>query len=213
MNFIFDPSLVFYLPLCELDGNSFMSGDACGHTCTVTGALWRLGGREFDGVDDKIDCGQDASLELEQFTLEAWVKPGTDVSDFRAILTKETGYSDRNFWLAIYQTTGYLCFRLTVSGVSKACDSTKAINDENWHHVLATYDKNYMRLYLDASEIERQAETGTPDTSTSNLYIGYEMPTDPRVFLNLIGEVRIYRRALTPQEIQRNYLGTKWRYQ
>jgi len=55
MNFVFDPSLELYLPLYELDGSSFMSKDACGHICLVTGALWGSQGRTFDGGDDYID--------------------------------------------------------------------------------------------------------------------------------------------------------------
>ena len=31
-------------------------------------------------------------------------------------------------------------------------------------------------------------------------------------FKGLIGDVRVYNRALTPLEIQRIYLATKWRY-
>ena len=54
MNFIFDPSLVLYLPLHQRDGSSFMSKDAYGHVCTVTGAVWTPEGRLFDGVDDYI---------------------------------------------------------------------------------------------------------------------------------------------------------------
>ena len=42
MGFIFDPSLVLYLSLWKLDGDSFMSKDAYGHLCTVTGALYSI---------------------------------------------------------------------------------------------------------------------------------------------------------------------------
>ena len=61
MNFIFDPSLVLYLPLYQLDGASFVSKDAHGHLCSVTGALWRPNGRWFDGTDDTIAADSVAS--------------------------------------------------------------------------------------------------------------------------------------------------------
>ena len=76
MDFIFDPSLVLYLPLYELDGASFISKDANGHLCTVTGALWRPNGHYFDGTDDKIDCGAGTNLAVaNEITIEAWINP------------------------------------------------------------------------------------------------------------------------------------------
>ena len=72
MDFIFDPSMVLYLPLYELDGASFMSKDAYGHLCTVTGALWTSQGRDFDGIDDSITLPT-AFDSLTDLTLEAWL--------------------------------------------------------------------------------------------------------------------------------------------
>ncbi|MDO8687497.1 MAG: hypothetical protein Q7K41_02790, partial [Dehalococcoidales bacterium] len=62
MDFIFDPSLVLYLPLYEPDSSSLMSKDAYGHLAAVTGATWGTLGRTFDGSDDQIDCGNASSL-------------------------------------------------------------------------------------------------------------------------------------------------------
>jgi len=50
-DFIFDPSLVLYLPLYQLDGWAFMSRDAYGHLCSVTGAKWTPQGRDLDEQD------------------------------------------------------------------------------------------------------------------------------------------------------------------
>ena len=78
MNFVFDPSLVLYLPLYEMDGASFASRDAYGHRCTVTGALWRPNGRYFDAVNDGINCGTGSNLNLgntmDKYTMTAWIK-------------------------------------------------------------------------------------------------------------------------------------------
>ena len=75
MDFIFDPSLALYLPLYELDGASFMSKDAYGHSCTAIGALWRPNGRWLDGINDYINCGADTSFDISgTMTLEVWMK-------------------------------------------------------------------------------------------------------------------------------------------
>ena len=69
MDFIFDPSLVLYLPLYQPDGASFASRDAYGHLCTVTGALWTPQGRTFDGADDIIDLGNNVQTVLDAFEI------------------------------------------------------------------------------------------------------------------------------------------------
>ena len=54
MEYISDPDMVLYLPLSRMDGASFMSRDAYGHTGTKIGALWTPQGTSFDGAYDII---------------------------------------------------------------------------------------------------------------------------------------------------------------
>ena len=210
MDFIFDPSLVLYLPLYQLDGASFMSKDSYGHLCTVIGAVWTPNGRYFDGTDDYINCDDHASLDLTTaFTLEAWVYHlATNVE--MAIAKRVEGgdnayqlYTDGNDKINLY---------IFWSGGGQTITGDTPITNDAWYHIAGTYDSEYLKVYhqgvLDCTPV---AETHAVGVTTDPVRIGWGY-SDAYAWYGNIGEARIYNRALTPQEIQHNYLATKWRY-
>ena len=212
MNFIFDPSLVLYLPLYELDVASFQSKDASGHLCTVTGALWRPNGRYFDGTDDKIDVGTVSLFNFTSsaFTIEAWLY----ISGLTA--------SGNIFCRGLYETDGYrlfynaagrLRFDTSQSGANQRTDANEGrITANIWQHLVATRDGASIKLYRNIVDItDSPGSHQNPVTSTRNAYIG-QNDGGGEFVKGTIGEVRIYSRALTPLEIQHIYLATKWRY-
>ena len=83
------------LPLWKRDGTEFIDESPYGHLCTVTGALWGTQGRFFDGADDVIDCGGDASIAAitGDLTLEVWWKP-LDVTSAQTIISTRQGKND-----------------------------------------------------------------------------------------------------------------------
>lgn len=212
MNFIADPTLALYLPLYELDGASFMSKDKHGHLCTVAGAIWRLQGRSFDGTDDFINLGNSLNLYQGQFTWEFWVKQTSVAANYKPFLGTATldkhvrGYQDSadlHLVFKIRQSDG------TVIGLS-CTDLLATLNV--FGHVVFTGDGSTLRGYLNSvASTVTSAHDGTINTATrEDLKIGAER--NVYWFEGIIGSVRLYSRALTPQEIQYNYLATKWRY-
>ena len=211
MDFLFDPSLVLYLPLYELDGSSFMSRDACGHNCTVTGAVWRSISRYFDGTDDEINCGNNTIFDITgTFTIEAWVKAtSAQAGSIAAMMLKA------NAWGLCYDhsTADYRGVLLLYSGASPYHGGgPMAVSEGVWHHWCGIYDGTYMLTYLDG-ELGASRNVGALalDTNTNNVYLGSGGGAE--WFGGNVGEVRIYSRHLTPLEVQHNYLATKWRYQ
>jgi len=217
MDFISDPSLVLYLPLHELDGASFISKDKHGHVCTVTGGLWTPQGRRFDGSDDKIYCGDIDALDgLSQITVECYAKWGGALGGLTAadgIVWKGMVFAVGGGWTAS-KARAYIVHG---GGTWKdSGDSTTGIDDLNWHHLVGVYDGTYLRIYVDGLQ-ENLANIGsvTMDSSDKNVAIAVNNNNESALnnFWNgLVGEVRIYRRALTPKEVEHNYLATKWRY-
>jgi len=207
MNFILDPSLVLYMPLYELDGASFVSKDTYGHLCTVTGALWRPEGRSFDGSDDDIDCGSNIALATRSFTLEAWTKRGA-AGGYHFIISQGVNV---NYQLIYFRYNSDDTFFWTFKGDShKTSNSYLDLN--TWVHWVGTYDveTNALVLYRNGNIV--MIATATQDYSgSSNFYVGESAITGQN-FNGLIGEIRVYTRPLTTQEIRHNYLATKWRY-
>jgi len=209
MDFIFDPSLVLYLPLCELDGASFMSKDAYGHPYTVTGALWRPNGYYFDGSDDKVSIPDHPSLDVTSaVTLEAWVWHTTGASEY--MIAKRLSGSDDAY--GIIESSLKVRMHMWIGDVLKALSGDTDMTIQAWNHAVATYDGSYMRIFLNgALDCTPQAQTGDIDVTVNPVTVGWGFD-NATTWDGLVGEVRIYNRALTPQEIQHNYLATKWRY-
>ena len=211
MDFIFDPSLVLYLPLYRLDGVSFRSKDAYGHLCTVVGALWRPSGHYFDGTDDIINCGTALSLSPANITITVWIKTSRASQD---VVHRYIAAGDQRAY-SFYIDGAKLGLAVTsdgTAGTGTAIAGDTAVNGDVWTYVTATSDGSNLNLYVngvvDATPV---AFANDIHPSTGTLYIGDGCYTAVD-YLGNIGEVRIYNRALTPLEIQRNYLATKWRY-
>jgi len=211
-DFILDPSLVLYLPLYKLDGASIMSQDGCGHLCTVTGALWRHNGRYFDGTDDFINCGNNVARNVGQtdsLTLEVWYKTEHISSQEDRFIGKyDTGGG--SYWgFYSISATGKLRWYCP-SPIEGDAD----IWDGQFHHIVGVRRGAGAigELFVDASLNKSGVNTPTDFTWAAPLSIGRWGNLDESYAKGVIGEVRVYERALTPQEIQHNYLATKWRY-
>jgi len=214
MDFILNPNLVLYLPLWKLDGSSFMSKDAYGHLCTVTGALWQPDGRYFDGTDDDISCGTNIALaSAARGTVEFWIKFSTAGTEEWFLEIRETTFTD---YLAMRREAGNtLHIKIEDGNVTVTTLATvETITDTGFHHIVATQDGTGAKIYLDGIVC---SVTGTNSTywtahltTLSKVFVG--KAANWGVLEGWIGEVRIYNRALTPTEIQNIYLATKWRY-
>jgi len=213
-DFIFDPSLVLYLPLHKLDGACFMSKDAYGHLCTVTGALWTPQGRSFDGSDDYIDCGNDASLHnFTAKTIIFWLKPTAYTGSERYLYL-------HGFWASPYGD--YFMARPTSNVIEIGLRNTEGTyiqggsltySPDTWKQAGYVWDGTDLYYIKDGTRPPAGLPlSGTMACSAHNLTIGRK-GTSAYNWGGRIGEVWIHNRALTPLEIQRNYLATKWRYQ
>ena len=211
MNFINDPSLVLYLPLYERDGGSLVSRDAYGHLSSVSGALWRPYGRYFDKTDDRVDCGNQSALAITKgITLEAWFRTN-DYFGTVDLLGKGVGQYNLRF---SYQGNGIFSLGLVIGGTQRwpINFNGQPYCDDVWHHIVGTYGNDISRLFLDGElKKEDSSYPGDLTTNSSHFYLGTASGSSAW-FGGNIGEVRVYNRALTPPEVQRNYLVTKWRY-
>ena len=211
MNFILDPSLVLYLPLYQLEGASFMSKDAHGHLCSVTGALWRPYGRYFDGIDDKVNCGSSDIFDFTtEFALAVWVKLGAVATNKFIISDRDPPnkggwslfhYSDDKFYLQ--GGDGATWGSLSVATVNTYT------NTDIFYFVAASFDGTG-RLFV--NEVEEGTDTSNPLIATNKQTLVGNDQFSPTPFKGVIGEVFAYNREITPQEFQHIRRATEWRY-
>lgn len=209
-DFIRDPSLIFDAPLYKLDGASFMSKDAYGHLCTVTGALWTPRARDFDGVDDLIRIPAASILRPTQITVEVWVYINSlHPTNWSGLIGLESAYPDSGYTLIARESEG-ISIGVSVEGVWTPLDFGSAVAPlKQWLHAVSTFNGSSLENFVNAASVATLAAPGNITYAANrDLVVGrYSVTSD-----GAIGEVRVYNRALTPLEIQHNYLATKWRY-
>jgi len=227
VNFIFDPSLVLYLPLYGLDGASFVSKDAYGHLCTVTGASWRPNGRYFDGADDYIkEATRSEALALTGAqTHLAWIYisalGGYGITARGIVASSNTSQAGCGVWLG--SVNGDIRWQCNDGATAANLEATTGFVTTGVFHLIGvSWDGT-----TDAGKVLFINDGRVVDTDTSPVSSIIANPTVDNYFKigiryvslsygdfsGTIGEVWVYNRALSPQEIQHIYLATKWRYQ
>ncbi len=198
--------LVAHWKLDEGTGATAQDSSGNGHDGTLlNGPVWTEGrinyALDFDGSNDKVTIPHHDDLDPESITVAAWVYLEQSKT-WSAVLTKDEQVS---YWLGVGGTTPL--FLLSPDGSSGShirfwADSGITLN--NWHHIAATYDGIYVQLYIDGSSRgSPQGYNGGIYQGTSQVLIGDSITwqTSSNTFNGIIDDVRIYKRALSQEEI------------
>ena len=164
-------------------------------------------GLEFDGIgnNDYVEVPYNSLLDLEDMTIEGWLKT-SDPSHEGNIVSKNEAGSGHGWNLEIWQNKIILQNGEGGSGVVRS-DSKVPAN--TWFHFAVTVD------YSGGMVTVKHYRNGLPDGEgtvstwgnvSKPLYIGCANPSTLRYeFMGVIGELKIYDRALEAGEIQKHY--------
>ncbi len=177
----------------------------------------------FDGNNSFVRVPYSPVHQPARITVEAWVK-GTAAAnaDLIQYIVTKSGYSCSTAAYALYSRGGDVAFYVSPAKgeyVESPVALAATVWDGSWHHLVGTYDRKTVRLYVDGV----QSGTGTAETRAiayndytfKDLYIGtYDdgsvcYADDPEIagtytnghFEGDIDEVRIWSRALTATEV------------
>jgi hypothetical protein len=164
----------------------------------------------FDGVDDYVTCGNDASVQINQGTISAWVRTSSPGSNFRGIITKQLNYG-------LFTNDGVL---VTFDWGNVQTRSTGInIADNIWKNVAMTFTtntgtpSNNAIIYLNGSAVLITTIKYSNNTIDIELGRGGSGGGGNTQLLNgRIANAQIYNRALTQAEILQNYNALKGRY-
>lgn len=179
-------------------GGSDVKVTTMGQPATATGP----GGPAlaFAGSPDALSVANAPGLNPTiSMTVTAWFRP-TSWSGKPRILQK--GRSDSQYRL--FAEDGKLQF--DVAGIGAVSAPQPSLNE--WHHVAATYDGAYLRIYLDGKQAGEVAASGPLPTTNGALFIGTKGTDSQSVdfFKGEIAEVTLYDdAALLPEHIQNLY--------
>jgi len=157
------------------------------------------------GGRGRLTIGDDDAYNIRgPLTLEAWIKTeevkggGTGRSAHQQIL----GKGDQQYALK-FNPQGRLEFFIYDLGgwrtVTAALDDSFRLAER---HVAGVFDGSSLSLYIDGERVAHNELSGTlPSTSPYPLSVGHNSQIPGRDFDGLVREARVYKRALTPEEI------------
>jgi hypothetical protein len=159
----------------------------------------------FDGTDDYVST---ADIDLTAKTIAAWVYIGSGTNKFHNIVSKRVAFADNPGSLDLDFTSGN--FRV-VYGWNQAAHRTgvNTIPENSWTHIAVTHlpGTSAPIFYINGQQTAASSWFGgTPGNYLNNAVwrIG-SSPEGGSETAGQIDDVRIYNRALTPQDIQTLY--------
>ena len=198
--------------ISKIIGASSKGGHSPG---TIYGATWVRESRhgknyclDFDGVDDYVDCGNDASLLPNVTSSEAWIKSGT-WSNYMCLFNWGGINNYPAFWIR-WNGTGPLLYLGDKNARWWSGTDPVSIYNNEWHHILVIItglgqnDIDNAKLYVDGQE---QTVTGTQKTGSpaTRLFLQIGTRNMGSFFKGTIDEIAIYNRALSAKEIRDHY--------
>ncbi len=161
---------------------------------------------QFDGVDDYVEVPHDESLTVDtEVAVMAWINTeritGPGGEGWQGILSKSNSPRSYSFYT---EWTGHLHF----SGAGVGPVSTTEVPLNEWAHVGATVLNGQVVFYVNGETAGTSAAGSLPGASdTATVVLGRTNEGANRSFLGLMDDVRIYRRGVDLQEIQRIMTG------
>ena len=164
--------------------------NAWGQGAKVGSSFSNLQSLEFDGVDDYVDCGNGASLQITgSLTISAWVKT-TNTSTNGIIVGKDGVSTGTRSYQIQHLSTGEARIVIFTSGGVNLIDSTTLVNDGNWHHVMGVNDGTDLKIYVDGTlEGTNVGGGGTILNGTSYFAIGRREANAPQNILWFSGNI------------------------
>lgn len=174
-------------------------------------------GLEFDGTDDYIDSGFNQSVLGNEFTFE-FVSYPKNIDKYQGFFGYHYGSPVNQGVASQFMLGEVLSFG--IYGKSGSCGFATSneqlneyIKDKKSDILLVFVPSSYMAMYINGQKIGSQDCNITFEPIKEyNLFIGKSYPDDGRNFDGTMYNFKIYRKALTEEEVKQNYRVNKQRY-
>jgi hypothetical protein len=166
----------------------------------------------FDGVDDYCNCGTFTGLGSIDRSINIWFKiislgANKKIVNFAA---NDLATDTPNIQIAFDTTLSSL--RVGMGGTPYDCYTTlSSFTLDTWINISLSITSNVMSIYRNGAYISQKANTGTVALNPI-IYIGrYNANYGQYGNIN-VGNMQVYNRALTAQEVLQNYNATRTRF-
>ena len=197
--------LLLDLDLAKVAGGRVADQSGLGNDGKIYGATTKQNGLSFDGESDYVDCGNDMSLisASDEISWEVDICPLAEQEEgirFHIIAGKHPKYINGLYLDYGRRPNQILFFQGSASG------PRYHITDYGkFHHVVATYGGDTMRLYVNGMLVDSKRNLIPPVANDAPLFIGGGNSDIFRGSACTIRTVRVYNYALTEDEVRSLY--------
>ena len=196
----------------DLSGNNYHGTLTNGPTFNSSNG----GNIVFDGIDDGIGITSTALLSVNAMTISSWNKSANYAHN--GFMFEKTTNGNVNTQYSLFfnsnSTIYYRTYGLSSTDLTHGWSGQNTIINNKWNNVVATFDGTYKRIYING--ILRATSgvlTGTVTQNTTGAaYIGVYGNFAGYRFNGSIAATVVYNRALSADEIKRNYNARKRRF-
>lgn len=168
----------------------------------------------FDGASPtKVEVAYAAELNTTNFSVECWARVTGGAGTYRAAVSSRNevqGGSQGGY--IIYATAGNVWSFWTSTGAGWQGLNGPTVVENEWTHLVATYDGTEKRFYVNGVLFASAPQTAVPNPLRP-IRIGAgrnELDPGEYFFLGDIDEVAVYSKVLSDQRIQMHYGAGKY---
>lgn len=159
-------------------------------------------------IETPLDIPHRPELDPEQLTLEGWYKLPESMNqdtDGWLLCKNENEWSKGNygFWLGGRRVEAIMNIAGGAGKAHKLAQRGK-LPIGTWNHLVMTYDGNTMRLFINGFEHNKKVIGQKREPGIGLLRIGQRPDGELAVVKGLYDQVRVWNRALPPQEIDQH---------
>ena len=185
------------------DWSSWGNNGTCSEPSCPTSAPGKFGNAlDFDGSNDYLNMDNAGNFK-DDITIMAWINPRT------------TGEGGSGRIVSKNDAAGYVFYINNAAGLGWMINTTSIVETTSgsipyntWSHVVATFDKDLvstqLKIYINGVIKGNGTRTAAMPTNSNPLLIGNRIALD-RTFNGRMDDIRIFNRALSPDEIKASY--------
>ncbi len=170
--------------------------------------LWRTKGLDGNALVCEGGCVIVENSPLlsptNALTIECWVKADAGPLRNNWIVNRVFG-GDAASGYRLGVVEGKPCFQIPLKPWTHHLVANTPLPAGQWTHLAGTFDGQTMRLYMNGEECGTMPRPAPIKPNSFHLCLGNYEIAHPAHFNGLLDEVRLYSRALTPEEIRQHY--------
>ncbi len=163
----------------------------------------------FSGSSDYIEFDLPTpfnDISNTDLTISLWLKSDDITDDWRSLL--EARYDTKNF-IRIFQCGTEIHFGVSDDGIKRAV-RTENLSSNTWYHITGVWDasEKSIEVYTNGEVSEEAGNRNYANGAQTGLHIGHGTASS-RFWLGYIDDFQVYDRALSSNQINQIYLGSK----